>query len=51
MRENLSFFKTFKNSYTLPLCITDPQYWDHDQEILSFSEFLPQAGDFRQNIG
>jgi hypothetical protein len=29
------------------LCITDPQYGDHDHEILSFSQFIPQPGDFR----
>jgi hypothetical protein len=29
------------------LCITDPQYGNHDQEILSFGQFLPQTGDFR----
>jgi hypothetical protein len=39
--ENLSFFKTYKNSYTGLLCTTDPQYGDHDQEILSFDQFIP----------
>jgi hypothetical protein len=29
------------------LCITDPQYGDRDHEILSFSQFMPQTGDFR----
>jgi hypothetical protein len=40
------FFKTHKNSYTGPLCITDPQYVGHDREIQSFHQFLPQTGDF-----
>jgi hypothetical protein len=30
-----------------PLCIADPEYGDHDQEIRSFNNFLPQTGDFR----
>jgi hypothetical protein len=36
LNENLSFFKTHKNSYTGPLCITDSEYGGHDQEIWSF---------------
>jgi hypothetical protein len=30
-----------------PLCITDPEYGGHDQEIWSFDQFLSQTGDFR----
>jgi hypothetical protein len=30
-----------------PLCITDLQYGDHDQEIRSFSQFLHRTDDFR----
>jgi hypothetical protein len=30
-----------------PLCINNPQYENHDQEILSFGQFRPQTGDFR----
>jgi hypothetical protein len=30
-----------------PLYITGPQYWDHNKEILSFSQFMPQTDDFR----
>jgi hypothetical protein len=30
-----------KNSYMGPFCITDPEYGGHDQEILSFYQFLP----------
>jgi hypothetical protein len=30
-----------------PLCITDLQSGDHEQEILSFGQFMPQTGDFR----
>jgi hypothetical protein len=41
LSENLSFFKTYKNSYTGPLCTTDPQYGDHDQDKLSFNQFIP----------
>jgi hypothetical protein len=29
------------------LCITNPEYGGHDQEIQSFSQFLQQTGDFR----
>jgi hypothetical protein len=45
--QNFDFFKTCKNAYTRPLCITDPEYGIHDQEIRSFDQFLPQSGDFR----
>jgi hypothetical protein len=41
------FFKTRKNSYTGPLCITNPEYGGHDHEILSFGHILPQTSDFR----
>jgi hypothetical protein len=47
LSENLSFLRTHKNSYTGPLCITDMQSGDHDQEIMSFSQFMRQPGDFR----
>jgi hypothetical protein len=30
-----------------PLCITDPEYGGHDQEIQHFGQFLPQTEDFR----
>jgi hypothetical protein len=30
-----------------PLCITNLQYEDHDQEIQSFGHILPQTSDFR----
>jgi hypothetical protein len=30
-----------------PSFITDPQYGYHDQEILTFGQFLPQTVDFR----
>jgi hypothetical protein len=30
-----------------PLYITDLQYGDHEQEIQSFGQFMPQTGDFR----
>jgi hypothetical protein len=39
--------KTYKNSYTRPLCITNPKYGGHDQEIRSFGQFLLQTSDFR----
>jgi hypothetical protein len=47
LTENLIFFKTHKNSYTWPLCITDLEYGGHDQEIRSFGYFMAQTGDFR----
>jgi hypothetical protein len=47
LSENLSFFKTCENSYTGPLCITDPQYGDDDKEILSFGQFMAQTDHFR----
>jgi hypothetical protein len=33
LSENLIFFKTHKNSYTGLLCIINPEYGGHDQEI------------------
>jgi hypothetical protein len=41
------FFKTHKKSYMGPLCITDPEYGGHGQEIRSFGKFMPQTSDFR----
>jgi hypothetical protein len=49
LSKNLSFFKTWENSYTGPLCITDPQSGDHNQEKLSSGQFLSRSGDFHQN--
>jgi hypothetical protein len=53
LRKNLSFFKTHKNSYTGPLCITDPEYESHDHEMwvmtMKYSvsvSFCNQTGDF-----
>jgi hypothetical protein len=42
LSENL---KTYENSNTRPLCITDSEYGGHDQEIWCFDQFLPQNGD------
>jgi hypothetical protein len=47
MSKNLKILKSRKNSYTEPVCITDPEYGGHDKEIQSFSQFLPQIDDFR----
>jgi hypothetical protein len=47
LSENLKFFKTYKNSYAGPLCITNPEYGGHDQEIRSFGQFLLKTYDFR----
>jgi hypothetical protein len=44
--KNWKFLKTGKNLYTGPLCITDPKYGGHDQEIRSFGQFLPQTSGF-----
>jgi hypothetical protein len=41
LSENLNFLKTHKNLCTGPLCITDSIYGGQDQEIWSFSQFLP----------
>jgi hypothetical protein len=40
-------YKIWKNKYMGPLCITALEYGCHDQEILSFGQFLPQTEDFR----
>jgi hypothetical protein len=32
-----------------PLCIIDPEYGGHGQQIQSFGNFLPKTGDFRLN--
>jgi hypothetical protein len=47
LTENLIFFKIRKNSYTGPLCITDPQYQSHNQEIRTFGQFLHRTDDIR----
>ena len=47
----LKFFKPGKNLYTGPLCITDPEYGYHDQEMRSFGQFLPQTGVFGKTEG
>ena len=44
---DLKNFKTPKNLYTRPLCITNPEYGPHNQEIRSFGQFPPQTGFFR----
>jgi hypothetical protein len=41
LSRNLNFFKTCKNSYTGPLCVTDLEYGLYDQKIWSFGQFLP----------
>jgi hypothetical protein len=46
-QQKIYFFKTRKNSYMGPLCITDLKYEGYDKEIWSFGMFLPQTGDFR----
>jgi hypothetical protein len=46
MSKNLNFFKTRKNSYTGPLCLTNSEYGGHDQEIQCFGQFMPQTGNF-----
>jgi hypothetical protein len=33
------------------LRITDLQSGDHDQELLSFGQFLPQTSDFAKIVG
>jgi hypothetical protein len=42
----LKFLKTHKNLYTSQLCVTDPEYGLYDQEIMSFSQFMPEIGFF-----
>jgi hypothetical protein len=44
LSENL---KTRENSNTRPLCINDPEYGGHNQEIWCFDQFLPQTDDLR----
>jgi hypothetical protein len=46
LRKNLNFIQTRKTLYMGPLFITDLEYGRYDQEIQSFSQFLPQFGDF-----
>jgi hypothetical protein len=43
---NLDFLKTHKNLYTKPLCITNPEYELHVQEIRIFGQILPQTSFF-----
>jgi hypothetical protein len=47
MRQNMKFFKTHKNLYTRPLCLTDPEYELYDQEVRSFGQFLSQTVIFQ----
>jgi hypothetical protein len=35
-------FEFFQKSYIGQLCITDPSYGGHDQEILCFGHFMPK---------
>jgi hypothetical protein len=49
LSKNLKFSKSLKNSYRRPLCIADPEYGGHDQEIRSFGQFLLQTCDLREN--
>jgi hypothetical protein len=42
-------FKTRKNIYTSPLCVTDPKCGLYDLEIRSFEKFLLQTGTFWLN--
>jgi hypothetical protein len=49
LNENLNFLKTHNNSYKGPLSIINPEYGSHNKEIRSFSQFLPQNGDFQKN--
>jgi hypothetical protein len=44
--QKFDFFKTRKNSYTGPLCITDLEYRGYDHEIWCFGQFMPKTGDF-----
>jgi hypothetical protein len=38
--QNLNFFKTNKNLYMGPLCVSDLEYGIYDQKIWSFGQFL-----------
>jgi hypothetical protein len=51
LSKNLKFLKTHKNTYMGPLCITDPEYGSHSQEIWSFGQLLAQTGDFGKTKG
>jgi hypothetical protein len=45
------FFKSCKNLYTRPLCITNPEYVGHGLEIQSFDQFLSKTGIFGKTKG
>jgi hypothetical protein len=34
-----------------PLCVTDPQYRDHDKKIWSFGQFMPKLVIFAKTVG
>jgi hypothetical protein len=40
------FFLNYKILYTGLLCVSDLEFWLYNQEIWSFSQFLPQTGVF-----
>jgi hypothetical protein len=44
------FFKTHKNSYTGPFCITYLGYGCQNQEILSFSQFMAKQAIFVKTV-
>jgi hypothetical protein len=48
LSQNLNLFKTHKNLYTGPLCVTDLEFELYDQEIQSFGPFLPQTNIFQE---
>jgi hypothetical protein len=48
-KRKFKFFKTHKKSYKGLLCISNPQYGCHNQEIRCFSQFMLQTGDFSVN--
>jgi hypothetical protein len=47
LSENSIFSKTRRYSYVGPLGTTDLEYESHDQEILSFGQFLSQTENFQ----
>jgi hypothetical protein len=51
LSKNLSFLKTCKNPYTGPLCITDPQFGDHNKKYWVSVSFFSKLVIFAKTVG
>jgi hypothetical protein len=50
LSQNLNLFKTRKNLYTRPLCVSDLEFGLYNQEIRSFGQFFAANSYFEPKI-